>query len=162
MNELVVIGFDFDFNLIFIFYSTFNVTSQSGFDNVLHSHIEGEFYVISSHRGFVAIVEVYVLTQVHDDMGIIYKLPVGSQTRNKALLALRAVVEEYQSLVGVLQNYVVSSILLFLQVQVVDISISTDNKLFLVRSTVAVSLFVIAAAAGNSHSNNHKSCHEQY
>lgn len=72
-------------------------------------------------------------------MGIIYELPVGSQTGAETLLALRAVIEEYQSLVSVLQNNVVGSVLLFLQVKVVDIGIGTDNQLLLVWSTAVVS-----------------------
>ena len=94
-------------------------------------------------------------------MGIIYELPVGSQTGDETLLALRAVIEEYQSLVSVLQNNVVGSVLLFLQVKVVDIGIGTDNQLLLVCSTAFVS-FVIAAAACNSHSKNHQSCHDEH
>ena len=162
MNELVVIGADFDFNLIFVFNGRFYITCQSGFDNVFHCHIQGEFNVIGSHRSLFTVVEVYVLTQVHDDMGIIYKLPVGSQTGAETLLALRAVIEEYQSLVSVLQNNVVGSVLLFLQVKVVDIGIGTDNQLLLVCSTAVVSFFVIAAAACNSHSKNHQSCHDEH
>lgn len=139
MNELVVIGADFDFNLIFVFNGRFYIACQSGFDNVFHCHIQGEFNVICSHRSLFTVVEVYILTQVHDDMGIIYELPVGSQTGAETLLALRAVIEEYQSLVSVLQNNVVGSVLLFLQVKVVDIGIGTDNQLLLVWSTAVVS-----------------------
>ena len=88
---------------------------------------------------------------------------VGSQARNKTLFALGTIVEEYQSLVGVLQNYVVSCVLLLLQVQVVDVRISTNNQLFLVSNSAAsslVSLF-IAATASNCHSNDHQSRHEK-
>ena len=164
MNEFVVIGFNFDFNLIFVFNSAFYKASQSGFDNVLHGHIQGEFYVFGGHRSLFAVVEVNILAQIHDDVGIIYEFPVGSQARNKTLFALGTIVEEYQSLVGVLQNYVVSCVLLFLQVQVVDVRISTNNQLFLVSNSAAsslVSLFIAAATASNRHSNDHQSRHEK-
>ena len=95
-------------------------------------------------------------------MGIIHKFPVGSQTGNETLLALGTIVEENQGLVGVLQNNVVSSILLLLQVQVVDIRIGTNNQLFLVSDATSslVSLF-LAATASNCHSNDHQSRHEK-
>ena len=82
-------------------------------------------------------------------MGIIHEFPVGSQTRNETLLALGTIVEENQGLVGVLQNNVVSSILLLLQVQVVDIRIGTNNQLFLVSDATSslVSLFIAATAS---------------
>ena len=163
MNEFVVIGFDFDFNLIFVFNSAFYKASQSGFNNVLHGHVQGKLYVFGGHGSLFTVVEVNVLAQIHDDMGIIHKFPVGSQARNKTLFALGTIVEEYQGLVGVLQNYVVSCVLLLLQVQVVDISIGTNNQLFLVSNSAAsslVSLF-IAATASNCHSNDHQSRHEK-
>ena len=163
MNELVVIGFNFDFDLIFVFNSALYKASQSGFDNVLHGHVQSEFYVLGGHGSLFTIVEVNILTQIHDDMGIIHEFPVGSQARNEALLTLGTIVEEYQSLVGVLQNYIVSCVLLLLQVQVVDISISTDNQLFLVSDATSslVSLFIAAATASNCHSNDHQSRHEK-
>ena len=163
MNELVIIGLNFNFYLIFVLNGAFYKASQSGFDNVLHGHVQGEFYVFGGHRSLFAVVEVNILAQIHDDVGIIYEFPVGSQARNKTLFALGTIVEEYQSLVGVLQNYVVSCVLLLLQVQVVDISIGTNNQLFLVSNSAAsslVSLF-IAATASNCHSNDHQSRHEK-
>ena len=162
MNEFVVIGFDFDFDLVLVFNSALNKASQSGFNNVLHGHVQGEFYVFGGHGSLFAVVEVNILTQIHDDMGIIHEFPVGSQTGNETLLALGTIVEENQSLVGVLQNNVVSSILLLLQVQVVDIRIGTNNQLFLVSDATSslVSLF-LAATASNCHSNDHQSRHEK-
>ena len=164
MNELVVIGFNFDFDLVFVFNSALYKASQSGFNNVLHGHVQGEFYVFGGHGSLFAVVEVNILAQIHDDMGIIHEFPVGSQARNEALLTLGTIVEENQGLVGVLQDYVVSCVLLFLQVQVVDVSISTDNQLFLVSNSAAsslVSLLFTAATASNCHSNDHQSRHEK-
>ena len=61
-------------------------------------------------------------------MGVIGELPVGSQARIKTGSGVGIVVEEQQSLVGVLQNDVVGGILLLLQVQVVDVSGGADDK----------------------------------
>jgi len=64
---------------------------------------------------------------MHDDMGIIYKLPVGCKAGNKAVSAFCTIVEVYQVLVGALQDNIVSSVLLFLQVQIVDVCVSTND-----------------------------------
>ena len=66
-------------------------------------------------------------------MGVILELPIGCQTRNETLLAIGAVGEEYQRLVGILQNNVVDLILLLLKIQGVDVRIRADHQSFLVR-----------------------------
>ena len=69
-----------------------------------------------------------VVTQVHDDVGIIAELPVGCKTRIKAGSRVGVIVEEHEGLVSGLQDDVVVCGFLLLEIQVVDIFGSTDNK----------------------------------
>ena len=93
-----------------------------------HSHIQGVLHVFSGHRGLLTVVEVDIVAQVHDDVGVVGELPVGGKARIKAGGRIGIVVEEKQGLVGVLQNDVVGGILLLLQVQIVDVSGGADDE----------------------------------
>lgn len=78
-----------------------------------------------------------VVAKFHLNVSVILELPGSGQARAEPLVALRTVVEEYQGLVGILQDDVVGSVLLFLKIQIVDVSVRTDNQRLLVTGSVA-------------------------
>ena len=130
VNELVVVGLDLDLNGVLVHDGAGDKARQvaGNLGALAHGHIQSELHVVRGHRGLLTVVEVDIVAQMHDDVGIVGELPVGGQARIKAGGGIGIVVEEEKGLVGVLQDDVVGGILLLLQVQIVDVSGGADDE----------------------------------